>query len=138
MMKFGLALLAIGAAATRTSAGDDDCYGDWIWEECSWSYYQEDWCTDDCGWWYSPEADDDWGDDWWVSCDEFAEWWWCQEDEVEVCDSEWIWEECSWMYYRDPCEGEGDTECGWVYWDDWNYEEFWVDCDEFASWDWCW
>ena len=72
-MKLGLALLAIGAAATRTSVGDD-CYGDWIWEECSWSYYQNDWCTDDCGWWYSPEADDDWSDDWWVSCDEFAGW----------------------------------------------------------------
>ena len=137
MMKLGLALLAIGASATRTSAGDD-CYGDWIWEECSWSYYQNDWCTDDCGWWYSPGADDDWSDDFWVSCDEFAEWTWCQVDEFTGCDNEWIWEDCSWMYYRDPCEGEGDTECGWVYWDDWWQEEFWVDCDEFWSWSWCW
>ena len=53
------------------------------------------------------------------------------------CDNEWIWEECSWMYYRSPCEGEGDTDCGWVYWDDWSFSEFWVDCDEFNSWDSC-
>ena len=57
---------------------------------------------------------------------------------ANACDNEWIWEDCSWMWYRDPCEGEGDTECGWVYWDDWWQEEFWVDCDEFWSWDWCW
>ena len=55
-----------------------------------------------------------------------------------ACDNEWIWEECSWMYYRDPCEGEGTLGEGWVYWDDWNLEEFWVTDDEFAEWDWCW
>ena len=53
-------------------------------------------------------------------------------------DCEWIWEECSWMHYRDPCEGEeAETDCGWIYWDDWNLEEFWVTCDEFETWDWC-
>ena len=140
MMKLGLALLAVGAAATRTQSADqfgNDCWGDYIWEECSWSYYQVDYCTDDCGWWYSPELDDDWSDDYWVTCDEFAEWWWCQDYE-EPCDNEWIWEDCSWMWYRNACEGEGDTDCGWIYWDDWWQEEFWVDCDEFYSWSWCW
>ena len=42
------------------------------------------------------------------------------------------------MYYRNECyEGEGDTDCGWIYWDDWNWTEFWVTCDEFASWEYC-
>ena len=59
---------------------------------------------------------------------------------ANACDNEWIWEECSWMYYRNQCddEGWGDGEDGWVYWDDWNLEEFWVTEDEFAAWDWCW
>ena len=138
-MKLGLSLLAVGAAATRTQSADqfgNDCWGDYIWEECSWSYYQVDYCTDDCGWWYSPYLDDDWSDDYWVTCDEFADWWWCH-DTVEYCDNEWVWEDCSWMWYRSACDGEGDTDCGWVYWDDWNQEEFWVTCDEFAEWWWC-
>ena len=73
-----LALTAAAALATKVQTSDD-CYGDWIWEECSWSYYQVDYCTDDCGWWYSAEADDDWSDDFWLTCDEFAEWSWCHE-----------------------------------------------------------
>ena len=56
-----------------------------------------------------------------------------------ACDNKWIWEECSWNWYRDPCNYEIETgDCGWIYWDDWNQEEFWVSCDEFAEWDWCW
>ena len=55
----------------------DDCYGDWIWEECSGMYYYSDYCSDDCGWWY-------WDDysytEFWVTCDEFADWTWCHED----------------------------------------------------------
>ena len=42
------------------------------------------------------------------------------------CD-EWVWEECSWMYYRDYCvdvygepEYGVEDDCGWFYWDDWN------------------
>ena len=26
---------------------------------------------------------------------------------ANACDNEWIWEECSWMYYRWPCDDEG-------------------------------
>ena len=53
-----------------------------------------------------------------------------------ACDNEWIWEECSWMYYRHVCDYE--TDCaGWKYWDDWNLEEFCVTVDEFNDWDWC-
>ena len=43
-----------------------------------------------------------------------------------ACPNEWIWEECSWKYYREGCVGEvvGDGNpgdgCGWIYWDDWN------------------
>ena len=50
---------------------------------------------------------------------------------------EWIWEDCSEMWYRDACEHERETECGWIYWDDWEETEFWVSCEEFAEWDWC-
>ena len=50
------------------------CYSDWIWEECSYSWYYTDYCDDDCGWWYW----DDWSQwEYWVSCDEFATWDWC-------------------------------------------------------------
>ena len=133
MMKLTLSLLAVGATATRTTQ-DDSCYGEWIWEECSWSFYQEDHCTDECGWWYSPEADDDWADDYWVDCDEFAEWEWCNDDATD-CLGEWVWEDCSWSYYaEDTCS----DDCGWWYWDDWAEEEYWVTCDDFAEWDWCW
>ena len=80
-MKFTLAILAATASAVAVESNDQfgwDCYGDWIWEECSGYYYQSDYCTDDCGWWYSWGFDDDWSDDFWVSCDEFYnEWWWC-------------------------------------------------------------
>ena len=60
---------------------------------------------------------------------------------ASACDNEWFWEECSWMYFRYPCEGEfeGDDgdECGWIYWDDWLLEEFEVTCNEFDDWWWC-
>ena len=55
---------------------------------------------------------------------------------ANACDNEWIWEECSQMYYRDCCDNECYEE-GWVYWDDWNLEEFEVTVDEFAGWSWC-
>ena len=132
MMKLTLALLAVGATATRTTQ-DESCYGEWIWEECSWSYYQVDYCSDDCGWWYADEADDDWSDDYWVSCDEFDTWDWCNDD--ADCLGEWVWEDCSWSYYaEDNCS----DDCGWWYWDDLAQEEYWVTCDDFAEWDWCW
>ena len=71
------------------------------------------------------------------------------ETEVKAADdtdcTKWIWEECSWMYYRHFCwDDDGEAEegvigdCGWFYWDDWNWEEFFVTCDEFYDeWYWC-
>ena len=47
------------------------------------------------------------------------------------------------MYYRHFCEDGGAEDgvkgdCGWFYWDDWNWEEFFVTCDEFDNeWTWC-
>ena len=80
MMKLGLALLAIGAAATRISAGydDDECYSDWIWEDCSGLYYQVPYCADEyCGWFYSPTGIDALYDYYWVSCAKFDTWEYC-------------------------------------------------------------
>ena len=68
MINFTLALLAVGATAI---AQDEDCLGDWYWEECSSSYYASDWCTSECGWWYKNDAYDDDEDAWWVTCEEF-------------------------------------------------------------------
>merc|ERR1711934_116910 len=143
-MKFGFALLAAGAAAlrTETEANQDwSCYGPWYWEECSGYYWQSDYCMDDCGWWYSPGEDDWWGDDFWVSCDEFASWEECNggvSDGIDwSCYGPWIWEECSGYYWQsDYCM----DDCGWWYSpeeDDWWGDDWWVSCDEFASWDFC-
>ena len=42
------------------------------------------------------------------------------------------------MEWRNACSWDDTpTDCGWWYWDDWSWVEFWVDCDEFAQWDWC-
>jgi len=50
------------------------------------------------------------------------------------CYSDWIWEECSELYYySDYCTGD----CGWWYWDDSNYEDYWVSCDDFDTWTYC-
>ena len=52
------------------------------------------------------------------------------------CD--WEWEECSQMEWRFACDGEDTpTECGYWYWDDSNWSEFWVTCEEFDSWEEC-
>ena len=79
------------------------------------------------GWFYWDDAS---STTYWVW---MSEW----EDKCAYCDNEWFWEDCSWMYWRHPCDWEYDTDCGWVYWDDWNEEEFWVTCDDFESWDEC-
>ena len=140
-MKLSLSLLAAGAAASRVAQDNwDSCYSDWIWEECSWSYYQEDYCTDECGWWYSDaESLAYWENDLWISCEEFDTWWWCGGGEFYnyECYSDWYWEECSGFYYQeDYC----NDDCGWWYspaadldWDD----DWWVTCDEFAEWEEC-
>ena len=144
-MKFALAaLLAATTIATRTADQfGNDCWGDWIWEDCSGMYYQSDYCSDDCGWWYAPEMDDDWSDDFWVTCDEFASWEECQwdwgyDDSDWGCYGDWIWEDCSALYYQsDYCT----DDCGWWYSpgldDDWS-DDWWVSCDEFYNeWWWC-
>ena len=115
-MKFTLAILAATASAVAVESNDQfgwDCYGDWIWEDCSGYYYQSDYCTDDCGWWYSAGFDDDWSDDFWVSCEEFDSWEECQVIDIGECTySDWIWEECSQMHYQvDYCR----DDIGWWY-----------------------
>ena len=60
----------------------------------------------------------------------------------QACYSDWIWEECSWSWYRNDCTGTevyGDNGdgCGWIYWDDWLWEEYEVTCNEEADWWWC-
>ena len=139
MMKLTLSLLAAGATAYQMRA---DCYGMWVWEQCSQSYYQNDFCNDDCGWWYSPEADDDWSDDYFVTCDDFDQWEECNGggefiEPDEDCYSPWYWEECSQAYWReDYCS----SECGWRYSpeaDDIWTDDWYVTCDEFFSWDYC-
>ena len=141
MFKLTLALLSVGAIATRTSVHDDDCYGPWNWEECSLSYKQEDFCRDECGWWYSPENDDDWDDDYWVTCEMHLTWMECGPPSVkegeDSCYGPLNWEECSGAYWQsDHCL----DDCGWWYSpeadDDWG-DDWWVSCDEFSSWEYC-
>ena len=52
---------------------------------------------------------------------------------VSACDNGWIWEECSWSWYRDACDYE-NVDCGWIYWDDWDQSEFVVTCATFDTW----
>ena len=119
--------------------------------KCDW----EGWSSEDgdtCGWVYW----DDWNlEEFFVTCDEWNdEWTWCSEgtddwteddwdwDVEEWCDNEWHWEECSWMSWRNACDWEGWSDengdtCGYVYWDDWSYSEYWVSCDDWSSWETC-
>lgn len=125
-MKFALAILATTAFAVRTQA-QDDCVSEWEWDDCYQAWWQADWCAGatDCGWWYSAGLDDDWSDDWWVTCDE----WEGAECEL-ACDEPWEWDDWWQAWWREGCSWEGDSDCGWVYWDDWLGEEYWVDCLE--------
>ena len=66
-MKLGLALLAIGAAATRISAGVDGCYEIYYDDWCELSY-EVDYCSDECGYWFYAESWSGWE---WVTCDEY-------------------------------------------------------------------
>ena len=68
---------------------------------------------------------------------------------VTACDEPWIWEDCSWSWFRKPCIGEFSAtfcdcdgkydydSCGWIYWDDWDNLEYEVTCNEFWSWEVC-
>ena len=56
MMKLGLALLAIGAAATRISAGVEyGCYEIYYDDWCELSY-EVDYCSDECGYWFYADS----------------------------------------------------------------------------------
>ena len=128
--------------------GDTDCgwfyWDDWSysefwvtcdefnsWYECNEGLYQDDYYYDDYyydDYYYDDYYYDDYYYDDYYYDDYYYDDYYC----------EWIWEDCSGMYYRNECyEGEGDTDCGWMYWDDWNWTEFWVTCDEFNSWEYC-
>ena len=49
---------------------------------------------------------------------------------LSTCD-DWLYEDCSQMYWRNACPGEvAEGECGWWYWDDYS-GQYWVTCDEF-------
>ena len=139
-MKFSLALVASMAYAVKVDDLMDDLedavsvtlyddmtwsaeYGDWDYDwdydwEDDWDYeWEDDWDSWEDDWDY------DWEDDWYVD---------------EWCDEEWHWEDCSEMSWRYPCEFELEGDgWGWIYWDDWSYEEFWVSGDDYSNWESC-
>ena len=126
-MKLAAAILAGAVSALKTR--DGDC--DWEWEECSWMYWRFP-CDDseadtDCGYIYW----DDWTlEEFWVTCDEFADWYWCEggEEDQDDCDDTWYEDSCWGEWWMEAC-GDGETECGWWYWDETNEDTYWVDCD---------
>ena len=126
MKFFALATLATTAFALKARQDYDNCLTEWEWDDCIGGWWQYDDCNglSDCGWWVSPEIDDEWGDDWWMTCDDWSTWE-CGEYE---CPNEWYFDDAWNTWWRDPCEGEGETDCGWIYWDAWYEEEYWVDC----------
>ena len=100
-MKFSLALLASVSYAVKVEDIYDDLedaisvtlFEDGTWTADTGDYYYDDYYYDDYYW-----DDDYWVDDW-----------------EYVCSSDWIWEECSSMYYRSACDEETPTDCGWFY-----------------------
>ena len=133
MIKLTLALLAVGATASRLAVDVEyGCYDDWYWEECAQGYFQVDFCRDGCGWWVSPGYDNDWSDDYWVSCDEYQSWPECYNP---ACFGEWIWEPCSGYYKQtDACR----EEAGWWYAKDndeaYLLDDFWVPEETWKTW----
>ena len=50
--------------------------------------------------------------------------------------NEWFYQESCKLWYREPCEDEyTESDCGRIYWSDWHWIEYWVDCDDVESWD---
>ena len=140
MKVFALASLAALSQALKIREDYWDCYGDWIWEECSGFYYQETLCDvegENDGWWYSPDADEDGVDDFFVTADEFATWEECWVEEEwyadNWCENEWF-ETSIGNWWRDPCDGEGATHCGWVYWGGEDEPDYWWSCEEHDEW----
>ena len=140
MKVFALASLAALSQALKIREDYWDCYGEWIWEECSGFYYQDTLCDvedENDGWWYSPDADEDGTDDFFVTADEWDTW--------EECSDEWAadnWCENDWNetdlgnWWRHPCDGEAPPECGWVYWGDEaaGESDYWWSCEEHEDW----
>jgi hypothetical protein len=119
MKFFALATLATTAFALKAKQDYENCLSEWQWDFCLGMWWQNDDCEDDCGWWVSPDLDDDWNDDWWMSC-------W--DDYECVCDeTEWMWDDEWEAWWRTACEENQLSDCGWIYWDDWE-GEIWVDC----------
>ena len=83
-MKVSLALLAVGAAATRISSsfgGSVGCNdGPWIWEDCTGEYYKE-LCGDECGWQYHTDPFHEgiaYPATYWLGCEQLRnpnDWW---------------------------------------------------------------
>ena len=122
MKFFALATLATTAFALKAKQDYENCLHEWQWDFCLGMWWQSDDCEDDCGWWVSPDLDDDWADDWWMSC-------W--DDYECVCDdTEWMWDDWWEAWWRDACAENGQSDCGWIFWDDWE-GEIWVDCADY-------
>ena len=140
-MKFAaLATLATLSAAIKVKDDYWDCYGEWIWEDCSDSYWQENLCEakegeDRPGWWYSPEADQDGSDDEWITLEEYESWEDCNGEGhfSNPCENEWL-ETAAGNWYRDPCDGEWETDCGWIYWGEDDAPDYWWSCEEAEAW----
>ena len=92
----------------------------------------------DCGYVY---MDDYTLEEFWVTCAEYESWFWCDEGSgrrPNYCGQPWMWEACSMSHWRWPCDGEGETTTyGYIYWDEFKREEYWVTDFEFLSWEWC-
>ena len=160
-MKFQLTLATIAtlgsACLTQLNAHqddidiediDEDCLGEWEWEECSQLWWRANECTDDWGYWYTPDDTIDCEcDDWWVSGEEWEEWEKCDvaayDDDWSVdCLGDWEWEECSGLYRQsDDCF----DDLGWWYTEKENEEElsydwsgdYWVSAADWIDWEEC-
>ena len=140
MIKITLALLAVGATATHVSQSSQDedwCYGEWFYHDCDGLWYKHNYCSPVCGSYYAETNDAPMNDEHWVSCDDL-DWGWCWFEDwtIDGCLSDWIWEDCSSLYYRwDDCS----DDCGWEYKAEGDEDEdaYWVTCDEFDSWEEC-
>ena len=55
------------------------------------------------------------------------------------CANNWYYEGCSFSHWRHPCAGEfsSDTEVGWVYWNEREEKEYWVNSAGHKTFWWC-
>ena len=55
------------------------------------------------------------------------------------CGNPWYWDSCMWAHYREPCEGESlaTSDCGLIYYDAWQYYEWFFSCEDRIEWAWC-